>query len=65
MAADEIRSVRGRGRPALADEVSRLPATTVPADVHDAVVREAMRRDVSVASVVRDAVISGLKNRQR
>jgi hypothetical protein len=51
-----------RGRPPLAATVSQLPACAVPAAVHDAVVREAIRRDVSVAHVVRDALISHLKN---
>lgn len=51
-----------RGRPSIAVSVSQLPASTVPTSVHDAVVREALRRDVSVAQVVRDAMISHLKN---
>lgn len=42
---------------------SQLPATTVPASVHDALVREAFRRDVKVAVVIREAVISHLNNR--
>lgn len=52
------------GRPSLAAETSQLPATTVPAAVHDAVAREALRRGVSQASVVRDAVVSHLKTHQ-
>jgi hypothetical protein len=54
---------RKRGRPRLAPEVSQLPATTVPAHVHDALIREALKRDVSAARVIRDAVNSYLKNR--
>jgi len=49
------------GRPSIADSVSQLPATTVPTSVHDAAIREALRRDVSVAQVVREAMISHLK----
>lgn len=49
------------GRPSLAREVSQLPATTVPVRLHDAAIREALRRDVPVAQVVRDALISHLK----
>lgn len=52
------------GRPALAAETSQLPATTVPASVHDAVAREAIRRGVSQASVVREAVVSHLKTQR-
>ena len=52
------------GRPRLAPEVSQLPATTVPVPVHDAVIREAARRDVSVAQVVREAIVFHLKTRQ-
>lgn len=59
----DIREVK-RGRPPLADEVSRIPAVTVPASLHDAVVREAARRDVPVAQIVREALISDLNNRQ-
>jgi hypothetical protein len=54
-----------RGRPPLAPSVSQLPACTVPTPVHDAVIRESIRRDVSVARVVRDALISHLKNTGR
>jgi hypothetical protein len=61
-ASDAIGPVRRRGRPSVALVVSQLPATTVPAGWHDAVAREAIRRDVSVAQVVRDAVFSHLKN---
>lgn len=56
---------RPRGRPPLAPVVSQLPATTVPVQVHDAVIRESVSRGVSVARVVRDAVISHLLIRQR
>jgi len=52
------------GRPPIAPHVSQLPACTVPTSVHDAVSREALRRDVSVASVVRDALVSHLKSIQ-
>lgn len=52
-----------RGRPPLAASVSQLPACAVPTDLHDAVSREALRRDVSVARVIRDALIYHLKNR--
>jgi hypothetical protein len=55
---------RRRGRPPLAERVSQLPATTLPLELHDAVTREALRRDVPVAQVVRDALVSHLKNRQ-
>lgn len=41
-----------------------MPATAVPTTVHDAVVREALRRDVPVAQIVRESVITHLKNRQ-
>jgi hypothetical protein len=46
----------------MAPEMSQLPATAIPAQIHDAIAREAVRRDVSVARVVREAVISHLKN---
>jgi hypothetical protein len=49
------------GRPPIASKVSQLPACTVPADVHDAVIRQALRRDVSVAQVVREALVFHLK----
>ena len=51
-----------RGRPPIAAETSQLPACTVPAALHDAVAREAMRRDVPVARVVREALVFHLKN---
>lgn len=55
---------RGPGRPRMAASTSQLPATTVPTPVHDAVARVAVRNGVSVASVIRDAIVSHLKNRQ-
>ncbi len=54
---------RTRGRPAIAEHTSQLPATTVPSPMHDAAIREALRRDVSVAQVVRDALFDHLNNR--
>jgi predicted HicB family RNase H-like nuclease len=51
------------GRPPLAAQVSQLPATRVPAAVHDAVIREALQRDVSVAAVVREAITAHLHTR--
>lgn len=63
MAQDQIGKVR-RGRPPIAADVSQLPATTVPAAVHNALAREALRRDVPMAQVVREAIISHLENRQ-
>jgi predicted HicB family RNase H-like nuclease len=62
MAQDEARAIR-RGRPPIAAYVSQLPACTVPTDLHDAVVRQALRRQVSVAQVVREALIFHLKTR--
>jgi len=59
MAQDTTRKV---GRPALAPEVSQIPAVTVPVQLHDAVIAEALYRDVSVARVVREALIYHLKN---
>lgn len=56
--------MKKRGRPPIAPEVSKLPASVVPAWVHDTVASEALRRDVSVAQVVRERLINGLKNRQ-
>lgn len=50
-----------RGRPRLASRVSQLPACAVPTSLHDAVALEAMRRDVPVAEIVREALISHLK----
>lgn len=49
------------GRPRIAAQVSMLPSCTVPSDLHDALIREALYRDVSVAEVVRDALVSHLK----
>lgn len=49
------------GRPRLAPSTSQIPATLVPAFIHDAIIREALHRDVSVAEVVRDALVSHLK----
>lgn len=54
---------RRRGRPNLAPDVSQLPACAVPTPLYDAVAHEALRRDVSIAQVVRDALIYHLKNR--
>lgn len=51
-----------RGRPSIAVDVSQLPATTVPTSLHDAAIREALRRDVSVAQVVREAMFFHLRN---
>lgn len=51
-----------RGRPRIAADVSQLPACTVPALMHDALAREALYRDVSVAQVIRDALFFHLKN---
>lgn len=56
---------RKRGRPSLAASVSQIPATTVPTDLHDAAVREALRRHVPVARVVRDALFFHLKKTTR
>lgn len=50
-----------RGRPPISIERSQLPACTVPTSVHDAAIREALQRGVSVAQVVRDALFSHLK----
>lgn len=52
------------GRPPLAATVSQLPACRVPASLHDAVAREALRRDVSIARVMRDALVSHLQTRR-
>jgi hypothetical protein len=52
-----------RGRPRVAPVTSQMPATTVPASVHDAFVREALNRRVDVAVIVREALFSHLKNR--
>jgi hypothetical protein len=49
------------GRPPIAAHVSQLPACTVPAAVHDAIARQAIRRDQPVAQVVRDALLFYLK----
>lgn len=49
------------GRPPLSDSMSQIPATRVPSAVHDAAAREALRRGVPVARVVRDALISHLQ----
>lgn len=54
-----------RGRPPLAARCSQIPATRVPTAVHDAAAREAIRRGVPVARVVRDALISHLQIRTR
>ena len=51
------------GRPPLAPDVSQIPATRAPAWVHDALAREASARQVAVAVVVREAVISHLETR--
>lgn len=53
---------RRRGRPRIAVCVSQLPACAVSTAVHDAVALEAIRRGVSVAHVIRDALFSHLKN---
>lgn len=53
------------GRPAIANKVSQLPACTVPACVHDAVIRQALQRDVSVAQIVREALVFHLKTRRQ
>jgi hypothetical protein len=60
----EIGLKRG-GRPRVAAEVSMLPACTVATSIHDAACAEALRRDVSVARVVRDALFFYLKTRQQ
>lgn len=52
---------RKPGRPPLADQVSQLPACTVPARLHDAAVAEATARRVSVAHVVREALVFHLE----
>lgn len=52
------------GRPPMSAVRSQLPATTVPATVHDAVVKEASRLGVTPTQVVRDAVISHLNSRR-
>jgi hypothetical protein len=36
----------------------------VPAALHDAVASESHRRDVSIAQIVREALVSHLKSRQ-
>lgn len=54
-------SLKRGGRPPLAAQTSQLPACTVPAALHDAVSREAIRRDVPVARVVREALVFHLK----
>lgn len=63
MGRDETPSgaLRRGGRPPLAAQTSQLPACTVPAALHDAVSREAIRRDVPVARVVREALVFHLK----
>jgi len=63
MGRDETaaRSMNRGGRPPLAAQTSQLPACTVPAALHDAVSREAIRRDVPVARVVREALVFHLK----
>lgn len=45
-----------RGRPRLAEGVETVPVTVrVPVDVHDALVRHALERQVPVADVYREA----------
>lgn len=50
-----------RGRPRIASQVSQMPAVVVPAVVHDAYAREALRRNVPMAEVVREALFSHLE----
>lgn len=54
--------MKPRGRPPIAPSVSQLPACVVPTPLHDAIIREASLRDVSVAHVVREALFFHLKN---
>lgn len=56
--------MKKRGRPRLANNNSQIPAIRVPTALHDAVVIEALERDVSVAQVVREAIFLHLKNRR-
>ena len=51
-----------RGRKPIAASVAQLPASAVPTEVYDEVCRRALRRGVSVASVIREILISHLKN---
>lgn len=54
-----------RGRPRLQDGAESVPVCVyVPAPVHDAIVRDALARDVPVTQVYRESAISYLKNRQ-
>lgn len=61
----QIGSVKRVGRPPISAHTSQLPACTVPASVHDAIAREAVRRDVPVARVVREALVFHLKTHGR
>jgi predicted HicB family RNase H-like nuclease len=50
-----------RGRPKVAETISNL-TVRLDANVHDALIREALHRDVPVAEVVREALFSHLVN---
>jgi hypothetical protein len=49
----------------IAAEVSMLPGVTLPAQMHDAVIQQALRRDVSVARVVREAILFYLNHHKQ
>lgn len=51
-----------RGRPRLAVVVSQIPATRVPAELHDSIVLLALHLGVPVARVVREALVSHLQS---
>lgn len=54
-----------RGRPSLQPGTESVPVCVyVPVPVHDAIVRDALARDVPVTQVYRESAISYLKNRQ-
>lgn len=53
-----------RGRPPLAAQTSTLSPVRCSVALHDRVIQEALRRDVSVAAVVREAIAVYLQTRQ-
>lgn len=54
-----------RGRPRLQEGTESVPVCVrVPVPLHDAIVRDALARDVPVTQVYRDSAIAYLKNRQ-
>lgn len=61
MAQDSTREVK-RGRPPIAAVVADLH-TRVPAPVYDAIAIEAIRRKVTVARVVREALEAHIESR--